>query len=71
MQRGLDRLSKQNPADSLKHFDSAIQTSPNYYEAYYAEGVAQSQMQRNDDALRSFEQAIALSDGQYARAEVG
>jgi tetratricopeptide (TPR) repeat protein len=69
--RGLQRLAKQDPQGSLKHFAAAIAASPDYYEAYYHQGVAQAQLSRNEEALRSFQAAIDLSDGHYPRAEFG
>jgi tetratricopeptide (TPR) repeat protein len=69
--RGLRRLTNRDPAGSLKYFANAIAASPDYYEAYYHQGVAEAQLSRNDDALRSFQAAIDLSDGHYPRAEFG
>jgi len=70
-QRGLRRLEKRDPAGSLEHFDAAISSSPDYYEAYYHRGVAEMQMDKNEEALQSFQKAIDLSDGRYARAQFG
>jgi len=69
--RGLERLSKHDPEGSLKHFAAAIAASPDYYEAYYHQGVAEAQLNRNEEALQSFQSAIDLSDGSYPRAEFG
>jgi tetratricopeptide (TPR) repeat protein len=70
-ERGLQRLFKQDPEGSLKHFAAAIAASPDYYEAYYHQGVAEAQLSRNEEALRSFQAAIDLSDGHCPRAEFG
>ena len=70
-ERGLRRLEKRDPAGSLKHFDAAIQISEDYYEVYYHRGVAEMQLGRSDEALQSFQRAIDLSDGRYARAQFG
>jgi tetratricopeptide (TPR) repeat protein len=70
-ERGLRRLAKRDAAGSLRHFDAAIRVSPEYYEAYYNEGVAEMQLRNNQEALRCFQRAIDLSDGSYARAEFG
>src|SRR5262249_15661074 len=67
--RGLQRLTKQDPEGSLKHFAAAIAAAPDYYEAYYYQGVAEAQLNRNEEAMRSFQAAIDLSDGHYPRAE--
>jgi len=69
--RGLRRLSKHDPEGSLKHFAAAIAASPDYYEAYYHRGVAEAQLGRNQEAMRSFQAAIDLSDGHFPRAEFG
>lgn len=70
-ERGLERLFKQDPAGSLKHFAAAIAAAPDYFEAYYHLGVAEAQLSRNEEAMRSFQTAIDLSDGHYPRAEFG
>jgi Tfp pilus assembly protein PilF len=69
--RGLRRLEKRDPAGSLKHFDAAIQISRDYYEVYFHRGIAEMQLGRSDEALQSFQRAIDLSDGRYARAQFG
>jgi len=55
----------------LKHFDAAIHISGDYYEVYYHRGVAEMQLGKSDEALESFQKAIDLSDGHYARAQFG
>ena len=70
-ERGLRRLEKRDPAGSLKHFDAAIHISGDYYEVYYHRGVAEMQLGKSDEALESFQKAIDLSDGHYARAQFG
>jgi tetratricopeptide (TPR) repeat protein len=70
-ERGLGRLQKQDPAGSLLHFNSAVERFPKYYEAYYHQGIAEMKLGRNDEALRSFQRAIDLSEGRYARAQFG
>jgi len=55
----------------LKHFDAAIHISGDYYEVYYHRGVAEMQLGKSDEALKSFQKAIDLSDGRYARAQFG
>jgi tetratricopeptide (TPR) repeat protein len=69
LERGVQRLAKPDPAGSLRHFLAAIHASPGFYEAYYYEGLAESQLGRNDQALRAFQTAIDLSDGRFPRAE--
>jgi len=70
-ERGLRRLEKRDPAGSLKHFNAAIQISGDYYEVYYHRGIAEMQLGKSDEALQSFQRAIDLSDGRYARAQFG
>jgi tetratricopeptide (TPR) repeat protein len=70
-ERGLRRLAKQDAAGSLRHFDAAIRISPEYYELYYNEGVAEMHLRNNQEALRCFQKAIDLSGGSYGRAEFG
>src|SRR5262249_15214279 len=54
-ERGLERLFKQDPAGSIKHFAAAIAAAPDYFEAYYHQGVAEAQLGRNEEAMRSFQ----------------
>jgi tetratricopeptide (TPR) repeat protein len=64
--RGLERLSKQDPAGSLSHFSKAAATFPDYYEAYYHLGVAEMKLGHQDEAEQAFQKAIDLSGGHYA-----
>jgi tetratricopeptide (TPR) repeat protein len=70
-EQGLNRLANYDPEGSLPFFEAAIAAAPDFYEAYYHRGVAELQMNRNDDALKSFQAAIDLSNGHYPRAEFG
>jgi tetratricopeptide (TPR) repeat protein len=70
-EHGLQRLAKHDPEGSLAQFAAAIAAAPDFYEAYYHRGVAEMQLGRHEDALRSFQAAIDLSDGHCARAEFG
>jgi tetratricopeptide (TPR) repeat protein len=70
-ERGLRQLAKRDPEGSLNHFAAAIAAAPDYYEAYYHQGLAKAQLNENEEALRSFQAAIDLSDGHYPRAEFG
>ena len=51
-ERGLNRLDKCDAEGSLRFFAAAIEAAPDFYEAYYHQGVAEAQMNRNDDALQ-------------------
>lgn len=70
-ERGLHKLAKRDPAASIRHFDAAIEKFPDYYEAYYDKGVAEMQMNKDDDALHFFQKAIDLSNGRFAQAAFG
>ena len=70
-EKGLERLLKQDPAGSVSHFTKAAQAFPDYYEAYYHVGVAETSLGRRDEAMRAFQKAIDLSGGRYAWAEFG
>src|SRR5690242_12829218 len=50
-ERGLNRLAKNDQEGSLRCFEAAIEAAPDFYEAYYHRGVAEAQMNRNDEAL--------------------
>jgi len=69
--RGVDSLAKGDAAGSLRHFRRAIQEFPGFYEAYYNKGAAEIQLHQKDEALESFQRAIDLSGGHYARAYIG
>jgi hypothetical protein len=55
----------------MRLFAAAIREAPEFYEVYYHQGVAEAQLDRDQEALRSFQTAIDLSDGHYPRAEFG
>lgn len=64
--RGLQLLSKRDPAGSLSHFSKAAATFPDYYEAYYHLGLAEMKLGHQDEAEQAFQKAIDLSGGRYA-----
>jgi len=68
---GMQRLAKHDPEGSKKFFAAAIAEAPDFYEAYYHRAVAEAQLDQNEEALRSFQAAIDLSDGHEPRAEFG
>ena len=69
--RGLRSLEKRDVAKSLRHFEAALQTFPEYYEVYYHEGIAALIERNNEEALRCFQKAIDASDKSYPQAEFG
>ena len=71
LQKGFERLAKNDPAGSLSHFTKATQAFPGYFEAYYHTGVAEMKLGHNEEATKAFQTAIDLSRGQYAWAEFG
>jgi len=70
-EKGIQRLTRQDPEGSLRYFTTAIEIAPGFYEAYYHQAVAESQLGRNEEALAAFQRAVDLSDGHYPRAEFG
>jgi tetratricopeptide (TPR) repeat protein len=69
--KGMDRLSKNDPAGSLLHFQRAASEFPNYYEAYHAMGVAQLRLGHGEEARQAFQQSIDASGGHYAGPHFG
>ncbi len=69
--RGLRALEKRDTVGSFRHFDAALRIYPDYYEAYYHEGIAALIEQNNEEALRRFQKAIDSSDKGYPQAEFG
>jgi tetratricopeptide (TPR) repeat protein len=70
-ERGWRQLTKDDPKGSLKYFAAAIAEKPDFYQAYYHQGIAEMRLDQNAKALRSFQSAIDLSDGSYPCAEFG
>src|SRR5882762_4173825 len=70
-EKGLGSLAKQDLAGSLSHFTKAVQTFPDFYEAYYHLGVAETRLGHLDEAMQAFQKAIDLSGGRHAWAEFG
>jgi tetratricopeptide (TPR) repeat protein len=70
-EKGLGGLAKKDIAGSLMHFTKAFEAFPDYYEAYYHVGVAETKLGHKDEARRAFQKAIDLSGGRYAWAEFG
>jgi tetratricopeptide (TPR) repeat protein len=69
--KGIDRLSKNDPAGSLDHFQRAASEFPNFYEAYHAIGLAQLRLGRGEEARRAFQKSIEASGGHYAEPQFG
>ena len=71
LQKGLDRIAKNDAAGALSHFQKATEECPDYYEAIYHRGTMEMRLGHRDEAAQSFQTAIDLSEGQYAWAEFG
>jgi tetratricopeptide (TPR) repeat protein len=68
---GIEHLAKGDAQGSLDPFRRAIQTYPGYYEAYYNQGVAESQLHQWNEAQQSFQKSIDLSGGRFAHGYFG
>lgn len=55
----------------MPEFNKALETSPDFYEAYYGRGVAELELRRHSDAMESFQRASDLSGGRYVPANFG
>lgn len=69
--RGLDHLTKHDPAGRLVHFQRASSEFLNFYEAYYAMGLAQLALGREEEAQQAFQKSIDASGGHYAEPHFG
>lgn len=69
--KGLERLAKDELGESLNHFLKATQAFNEYYEAYCYAGMVELKLGRRDAAMESFQEAIDLSGGRFARAQFG
>jgi Flp pilus assembly protein TadD len=70
-EKGLGSLGKNDLPGSVSHFTKAAQAFPEFYEAYYHLGVAETKQGHLDEAMPAFQKAIDLSGGRYAWAEFG
>ena len=69
--KGMDRLSKNDPAGSLLHFQRAASEFSNFYEAYHAIGLAQLRLGHEQEAEQAFQKSIDASGGHYAEPHFG
>ncbi len=70
-EKGLASLAKSDLAVSVNHFTKATQAFPDFYEAYYHMGVAETNLGHKDEARQAFQKSIDLSGGRFAWAEFG
>ena len=69
--KGLLSLAKQQFTESLSHFAKAVRAFPGYFEAFYHQGVVETDLGHPQEAMHAFQAAATLSGGRYARAEFG
>lgn len=68
----IDDIAKGNFNESLYKLQDVITQYPNYYLGYYLTGVALSELEKDDDAIKSFEKAISLNPYDFeSRASLG
>ena len=71
-QKGIDRLTKNDPKGAITHFDDAIVAYPNFAAAYYERGSAFLKTNDLDKALESFVKAVSVKpDYLEAKYSVG
>ncbi len=70
-EKGLVSLEKKEFAEGVSHLTKAAQEFPEYYEAFYHIGVAQTRRGRFEEAMQAFQKAVDLSGGRFAEAEFG
>lgn len=67
LHKGLDALyQSHDPAKGITYFEQVIQLAPEYYEAYYDEGIAYLRMKKIDDAQTAFQKSADLGKGHFA-----
>lgn len=69
--KGLVSLAKKQLVQSLKHFASAVRAFPGYFEAFYHQGIVETDLGHQEAAMQDFQMAVNLSGGRYARAQFG
>ncbi len=67
LHKGLDALYKKaDPAGSLVFFGQVVQLAPDFYEAYYDQGVAFLKLNQQTEAEAALRKAIELSKDSFA-----
>lgn len=68
----IDDIAKGNYNESLYKLQSVTTQYPNYYLGHYLTGVALSELEKDEDAIREFEKAISLNPYDFeSRASLG
>jgi tetratricopeptide (TPR) repeat protein len=71
LDRGIKKLySEKNGEAALQDFQFAIKTSPDFYEAYYLEGMAYLSLQNSIEAEKHFRKSVELSHKRYPDADI-
>ena len=65
--KGVQHLTKKDPAGSLDAFRKAIQDFPAYHEAYLEMALADMLLHRGDDAQAALQRALDLTGGRDAK----
>jgi tetratricopeptide (TPR) repeat protein len=72
LRKGMDTLYKKNDASgSMPYFQKVLSLAPDFYEAYYQEGMAYKFEGKPADAELDFQKAIATSKDTYPDADFG
>jgi tetratricopeptide (TPR) repeat protein len=66
--KGLERMAQKDQPGSLSHFTRAVKLFPGYFEAFYHEGVVETNLGHLENATEAFQKALDLSGGRYGRA---
>ena len=68
----IDDIEKGNYNESLYKLQDVTRQYPNYYFGHYLTGVALSELEKDDDAIKSFQKAITLNPYDFeSRASLG
>jgi tetratricopeptide (TPR) repeat protein len=62
--------TEKNAEAALKDFQSSLQKSPQFYEAYYQAGMAYLALKNSAEAEKQFRKSVDLSQKQYADANI-
>lgn len=69
--KGLESVGKKDWPEGVNHFAKATKAFPEYYEAYYHMGLAETNLGRLEEAMQAFQKAVDASGGRYAWADFG
>ncbi len=69
--KGAQRVAVNDWAGCIPEFQKAIALWPDFYEAYYKIGIANLELQHNNDAEAAFRKSFELSGGKFAPSLFG